>query len=264
VILLHRAGCFMPFSSAFRQLLSPHVDLQLLDCLAAAPRQDGSTALQLRPPEQAGPGGGDATAALLQELQRYQQHRHRLLALPFTSIDDYLSLLEAVSVTITQQRRQQSSEQRRRVIYFLAAAVSDFYVPPELLPQHKIQSGPLPPADPDKEVQPEQQQQQQQGQEEEEEEEEEGQEGGQEEGQGAAAAAASSSLLRLELHPVPKRLGVLVESWAPGAFVTSFKLETDPALLQTKAQMALRKYHVHLVVANQLQVTGRLTHSLTY
>ena len=173
---------------------------------------------------------------MLRDLQQYQQHRNCLLAVPFTSIDDYLSLLEAVSIRITQFRRQLAAgvsaagsgngmDACGRVIYFLAAAVSDFYVPPEQLPQHKLQSGQLltpraestsfPPPDP--------------------------------------PAAAQ---LRLNLCPVPKRLGALVADWAPGSFVASFKLETDPALLQTKARMAIRNYAVHLVVANQLQVSG--------
>ena len=63
----------------------------------------------------------------------------------------------------------------------------------------------------------------------------------------------SSTGLQLDLKQVPKRLGVLAREWAPEAFVVSFKLETDAALVETKARAAIDKYGVALVVANQLQ-----------
>lgn len=40
--------------------------------------------------------------------------------------------------------------------------------------------------------------------------------------------------LALNLSKVPKMLGVLRSAWAPGAFVVSFKLETDESILLTK------------------------------
>lgn len=51
---------------------------------------------------------------------------------------------------------------------------------------------------------------------------------------------------------MPKLLGVLRKSWAPHAFVVSFKLETDPNILLEKAYRALDNYDVHFVVANLL------------
>ncbi len=62
--------------------------------------------------------------------------------------------------------------------------------------------------------------------------------------------------LTLQLDDVPKVLKRLVSEWAPSAFVVSFKLETDPVLVVPKARRAIEKYGVHLVVANQLQVSG--------
>jgi hypothetical protein len=59
--------------------------------------------------------------------------------------------------------------------------------------------------------------------------------------------------LTLELRQVPKLLGKITSQWAPHAFVVSFKLETDTDLLRSKAEMALNKYKVHLVIANLLQ-----------
>lgn len=118
VILLHREGCCMPFTSALRQLLSPHLDLQLLDCLAPVTSlEDGSVSVVIRPPpspqgddsDTEGTAAAAAAASIAQELQSYHQHRAQLLALPFTTIDDYLSLLEQVSLATSQQRRDLDS-----------------------------------------------------------------------------------------------------------------------------------------------------------
>ncbi|XP_058098471.1 phosphopantothenate--cysteine ligase 2-like isoform X1 [Magnolia sinica] len=58
--------------------------------------------------------------------------------------------------------------------------------------------------------------------------------------------------LDMRLAPVPKMLSVLRNKWAPAAFCISFKLETDPKILLEKADKALRKYKMHMVVANEL------------
>ena len=51
---------------------------------------------------------------------------------------------------------------------------------------------------------------------------------------------------------VPKMLSPLVKDWAPQAFVTSFKLETDPSILLDRARRALDLYRHQAVVANVL------------
>ncbi|VFQ84058.1 unnamed protein product [Cuscuta campestris] len=58
--------------------------------------------------------------------------------------------------------------------------------------------------------------------------------------------------LDMQLAQVPKMLSVLRSEWAPMAFCISFKLETDKDILLEKADMALRKYGMHMVVANEL------------
>lgn len=64
---------------------------------------------------------------------------------------------------------------------------------------------------------------------------------------------SSSGSLTLDLEGVPKMLKTLKSDWAPESFVVSFKLETDYDLVIPKAKMAIEKYGVDLVVANQLQ-----------
>lgn len=52
---------------------------------------------------------------------------------------------------------------------------------------------------------------------------------------------------------VPKMLSPLVKDWAPKAFVVSFKLETDPDIIISRARNALEVYQHQVVVANILE-----------
>jgi len=59
--------------------------------------------------------------------------------------------------------------------------------------------------------------------------------------------------LVINLDPVPKFLSKLVSSWAPReSMIVSFKLETDPDLLVSKAEQALERYGHDLVIGNLL------------
>uniref|UniRef100_M1CMT2 Cornichon n=1 Tax=Solanum tuberosum TaxID=4113 RepID=M1CMT2_SOLTU len=117
-----------------------------------------------------------------------------LLKLPFTTIFEYLQILQLISVSLRDVGPS--------AVFFLAAAVSDFYVPWESMALHKIQS--------------------------------------------------ASGPLDIRLAQVPKMLSVLRNEWAPMAFHISFKLETDTDILLAKANMALKKYKMHMVIANEL------------
>jgi phosphopantothenate---cysteine ligase (ATP) len=60
--------------------------------------------------------------------------------------------------------------------------------------------------------------------------------------------------LSLEMANVPKCLSLIRSKWAsPGAFLVSFKLETDEEILLVKAKGALMKHNSHCVVANLLE-----------
>ncbi|KAE8653884.1 Phosphopantothenate--cysteine ligase 1 [Hibiscus syriacus] len=63
---------------------------------------------------------------------------------------------------------------------------------------------------------------------------------------------SASGPLDMRLMQVPKMLSVLRTDWTPMAFCISFKLETDTKILLEKAIMALKKYKMHSVVANEL------------
>lgn len=66
-------------------------------------------------------------------------------------------------------------------------------------------------------------------------------------------SGANEDGLVLHLKPVPKVMGLLRHSWAPHAFVVSFKLETEKVILRQKAERAVEKYGCHMVIGNLLQ-----------
>ena len=63
---------------------------------------------------------------------------------------------------------------------------------------------------------------------------------------------SSEGTPKIQLQLVPKMLHPLVKYWVPDAYVISFKLETDPELLESKAIKALQTYHHQMVIANLL------------
>ena len=197
VIFLHRANSAFPFA---RRLLPPALSAE--DWLKANAEPDGDAAKK--------------TAAAAAE---YASHAHRFLALPFTSVDEYLELLRDAAIALRPAGEN--------AMLLLAAAVSDFYIPQSELPQHKIQSG--------------------------------GgggktRGGGKKRGRGEeTSAAAADGGLTVNLRGVPKVLGKITEEWAPEALLVSFKLETNPNILMAKATGAIIKYGVDVVCANLLQ-----------
>lgn len=136
-----------------------------------------------------------------------------LLRLSFETLFEYLTYLKSIAVALD------STSCGRRAAFYLAAAVSDFYVPRSEMPEHKIQSSDVAcssPSDPE-------------------------------------AEGRCGGHLTLRLAKTPKMLGALREHWAPRAFVVGFKLETDEAILVSKAARSIASYGLHAVVANILE-----------
>ncbi|GAB0133462.1 hypothetical protein EsDP_00001869 [Epichloe bromicola] len=205
VIFLHRQFSLLPYSRHFSH--SRHC---FLDFLGEGPRGE------------VGWREGDDSARVRDVLGRYRRARdsNRLLMIPFVTIGDYLHELRAVS-------RLMGPLGRRGLLY-LAAAVSDFFVPPERMAEHKIQS------------QSQSQSTDADGDEEE------------FDNFDASPRAARSKRLVIDLDPVPKFLKNLVDGWAPQGMIVSYKLETDPAILVRKARYSLERYQHHLVIGNLL------------
>lgn len=171
---------------------------------------------------------------ILDVLHKYQSARRNntLLLLPFVTIGDYLHELRAVARLMAPLGSSG--------LLYLAAAVSDFFVPPERLSEHKIQSTniveklypgessasstPTPPIDGEETF----------------------------DNFDSSPRVPRSKRLIIDLDPVPKFLKTLVEGWAPFGMIVSFKLETDPRILVHKARYSLERYQHHLVVGNLL------------
>ncbi|KAG0348925.1 hypothetical protein BG004_003642 [Podila humilis] len=69
--------------------------------------------------------------------------------------------------------------------------------------------------------------------------------------------------LNLTMEQVPKILKPLVNDWTPKAFIVSFKLETDEALLPMKSRQALKRYGHQIVIGNILTTRKRLVNMIT-
>jgi len=137
----------------------------------------------------------------------------RILTIPFRSVEDYLAKLKLSSESLR--------DSQALALFFLCAAVSDFYVPLAERSTHKIQSRDVPYQNSNDSK--------------------------------MLSKEKENNCLNLRLWPVPKVMGLLRQKWAPDAFVCSFKLETEKALLRKKAEDAVKKYGCHMVICNLLK-----------
>ncbi|KAM3069600.1 Phosphopantothenate--cysteine ligase cab2 [Clarireedia jacksonii] len=207
VIFLHRQFSLLPYSRHYS-----HATDCILDFLHEGP--DGSVV-----------ANDEYREKMLKVLRKYNtaKSKNLLLTLPFTTITDYLFVLRSIA--------QLMRPLGPRGLLYLAAAVSDFFVPPERMVEHKIQSTNAT----DTNI------------------------GGHKETKeeefdnfDSSPAIPRSKRLIIDLDPVPKFLKNLVDGWAPEGMIVSFKLETDPEILVHKAQYSLDRYQHHLVIGNLL------------
>lgn len=209
VIFLHRQFSLLPYSRHYS-----HATNCFLDFLSEGP--DGSVV-----------ANDEYRTKMLDVLRKYNwaKQNRLLLTLPFTTINDYLFELRSIA----QLMRPLGPSG----LLYLAAAVSDFFVPPERMVEHKIQSTTA--VDPQRERSTK------------ETEEEEAFDNFD-----SSPAVPRSKRLIIDLDPLPKFLKNLVDGWAPEGMIVSFKLETDPQILVHKAHYSLNRYQHHLVIGNLL------------
>lgn len=140
-----------------------------------------------------------------------------LLTVPFRTVEEYLEKLKVCSQSI--------NDCQSLGLIYLTAAVSDFYIPKNEKSEHKIQS-----RDYGLEAR-----------------------GGEMSHSGSISMDPATNCLHVKLSPVPKMLSLIREDFAPNAFCVSFKLETDKDILLEKAQIAIKKYDMHMVIGNVLE-----------
>lgn len=220
VIFLHREFSLQPYSRHYTHAKDCFLDFLTEDA-------DGRVGVR-----------ADEGARIRSVLAEYKQAKDRnmLLMLPFVTIGDYLHELRAIARLMKPLGP--------RALLYLAAAVSDFFVPPERMSEHKIQS-----TNAASKLQPEASSSEVAGAA------DENQDGDDEEAFDnfdANPSVPRSKRLVIDLDPVPKFLENLVDGWAPEGMIVSYKLETDPAILVHKARTSLDRYQHHLVIGNLL------------
>ncbi|KAK2178912.1 hypothetical protein NP493_525g06082 [Ridgeia piscesae] len=117
VIFLHRRGSLEPFKRHFTHT-------NLLDLLVT----DGGT-VHVKDED------SDRVRHLLERYVAVTE-AGTLLSVAFTSLNEYLYLLMGAAQVLKTYRHQ--------AMFYLAAAVSDFYIPANEMPEHKIQSDGVP------------------------------------------------------------------------------------------------------------------------
>ncbi|KAG4433694.1 hypothetical protein IFR05_010833 [Cadophora sp. M221] len=206
VIFLHRQFSLQPYSRHYS-----HATDCFLDFLHEGP--DGKVV-----------ANEEYREKMLSVLRKYNSAKEKnlLLTLPFTTINDYLFVLRSIA--------QLMRPLGPNGLLYLAAAVSDFFVPPERMVEHKIQSTNATDTAARKEQEEEETF----------------------DNFDSSPKLPRSKRLIVDLDPVPKFLKNLVDGWAPEGMIVSFKLETDPEILVHKAQYSLDRYQHHLVIGNLL------------
>jgi phosphopantothenate---cysteine ligase (ATP) len=222
IIFLHRQFSLLPYSRHYS-----HATDCFLDFLHEGP--DGSVV-----------ANDEYREKMVRVLRKYNAARedNLLLMLPFVTITDYLHELRAIARLMRPLGPNG--------LLYLAAAVSDFFVPPERMAEHKIQSTdaadgvkaatagsatvspalkPQPKDEDEEEIF---------------------------DNFDSSPKVPRSKRLVVDLDPVPKFLKSLVDGWAPQGMIVSFKLETDPEILTHKAKYSLERYQHHLVIGNLL------------
>ncbi len=113
VIFLHRRGSLEPFKRHFTQV-------NFLDLIEMG---DGSDDIKVKSQE---------VEKVQNVWKDYKETKSRLFNIPFTSLNDYLFWLKGSAELL--------GPHNENVMLYLAAAVSDFYIPADQMPEHKIQS----------------------------------------------------------------------------------------------------------------------------
>lgn len=220
VIFLHREFSLQPYSRHYTHAKDCFLDFLDEDegPAGGGGSGDDGTRVVVRKQDQ---------SRILDVLREYKKAKrsNMLLMLPFVTIGDYLHELRGIARLM---RPLGSSG-----LLYLAAAVSDFFVPPERMSEHKIQSTNAAQAIQDRAKE---------------------NRGDEDEAfdNFDASRAPRSKRLVVDLDPVPKFLENLVDGWAPEGMIVSYKLETDPAILVHKARTSLDRYQHHLVIGNLL------------
>lgn len=125
VLYLYRKGTRTPFTRAFSNVIGAKVDSNLLSRVSQSSSHEDEIVFKVS-------RDNKRLIEMESTLLNDAFTSHRLAMVSFESVQEYLALLQGVA--------QGLAAFGPRVCFYLAAAVSDFYVPPDELVEHKIQS----------------------------------------------------------------------------------------------------------------------------
>lgn len=242
VIYLYRENSCVPFARHFQEHISSAIDFEFLKHLCSFSTEDSNINKDAVCPNlklifERNPKISIEDAQYKSNILKwaYEQYiesckNDTLLSIPYVTVTSYLNFLRVISIEL---RPLES-----KVMIYLGAAISDFYIPENEMPQHKIQSSlklrknNCSTSDKDN----------------------------QDYYCNSSVESINDEInskveeegLTIKLKNVPKCIGLLRQKWCPKAFVISFKLETDEKILLFKASKAIKTYNVHAVVANIL------------
>ncbi|KER34322.1 hypothetical protein T265_00164 [Opisthorchis viverrini] len=218
VVFFHRRGSLLPYLRTLKNCLS----LDTMERIENQLTMDQHHCINYLDWFQLNSNGTDVSVSqaalgyLLPVLTAYSKYKRGLLTLTFETVEDYVVGLYVISKRLMQFVKNES-RYKRSLCCYLAAAVSDFYLPLAQRSEHKIPSS----ASGDNSK--------------------------------PSTLCLDGSGLTIHLESVPKLLPPLILKWASGAFVVSFKLETDRSHLLSVAESRIVNAESHLVVANQLE-----------
>ena len=110
VIFVHREGSICPFTRSVRKNISQHIDNKFLSNLTTQGQN-----IILNNSEY------NSNITIDIEHYKYFNDNKRIIHISFETVDEYMLLLESISLLL--------SPFGSRVCFYLAAAVSDFYIP---------------------------------------------------------------------------------------------------------------------------------------
>ncbi|KAA0191109.1 Phosphopantothenoylcysteine synthetase [Fasciolopsis buskii] len=137
VVFFHRSGSSLPYVHKIHKYFGNTLDVNLTS-MTACVRSDYVAYLDALELDQTGDRVSitdNASNYLKPILTEYLRCKSRLVLLPFSTVEDYLVGLRGIVKQLSEYQTQ-----NRLLCCYLAAAVSDFYIPYDQRPLHKIRS----------------------------------------------------------------------------------------------------------------------------
>uniref|UniRef100_A0A0X3PYW5 Phosphopantothenate--cysteine ligase CAB2 n=1 Tax=Schistocephalus solidus TaxID=70667 RepID=A0A0X3PYW5_SCHSO len=211
VVFLHRRYSFVPFMHRINRGVRATYRPSTATTMTAADYNNPVTTMAKR--REIEDNAVQGLVSLVADCTRnFSKFKDRLLLLEFFTVEDYLVKLRWLCRLMLQTPAPLEDDvdavrQSMPLLVYLAAAVSDFFIPRDLLPQHKLHVGDGVPSE---------------------------QTETDHVFSSRCVRVGTNGSLTVHLSPVPKTLRLLTSVWARDAFVVSFKVISVRLLAQKR------------------------------